>query len=49
MVVSSAKKECLKIFNHYHGEVWFKIDAADEDSLKLINQVNVDPNSMINN
>ena len=45
----SKKKECLKIFNHYHGEVWFKIDAADEDSLKLINQVNVDPNSMINN
>lgn len=45
----SKKKECLNIFNHYHGEVWFKIDAADENSIKLINQVNLDPNSMINN
>jgi wyosine [tRNA(Phe)-imidazoG37] synthetase (radical SAM superfamily) len=45
----SKKKECLNIFNRYHGEVWFKIDAADEDSIKLINQVNLDPNSMINN
>ena len=45
----SKKKECLNIFNHYHGEVWFKIDAADEGSIKLINQVNLDPNSMINN
>lgn len=45
----SKKKECLNIFNQYHGEVWFKIDAADEDSIKLINQVNLDPNSMINN
>ncbi len=45
----SKKKECLHIFNRYHGEVWFKIDAADEDSIKLINQVNLDPNSMINN
>ena len=45
----SKKKECLNIFNRYHGEVWFKIDAADEGSIKLINQVNLDPNSMINN
>ena len=45
----SKKKECLNIFNQYHGEVWFKIDAADEDSIKLINQVNLNPNSMINN
>ena len=45
----SKKKECLNIFNRYHGEVWFKIDAADEDSIKLINQVNLNPNSMINN
>ena len=45
----SKKKECLNIFNRYHGEVWYKIDAADEDSIKLINQVNLDPNSMINN
>ena len=45
----SKKKECLHIFNRYHGEVWFKIDAADEDFIKLINQVNLDPNSMINN
>ena len=45
----SKKKECLNIFNQYHSEVWFKIDAADEDSIKLINQVNLDPNSMINN
>tara|TARA_Y100000022_G_scaffold200740_1_gene218210 strand:+ start:4451 stop:5341 length:891 start_codon:yes stop_codon:yes gene_type:complete len=44
----SKKKECLKVFNRYHGEVWFKIDAADEGSIKLINQVNLDPNSMIN-
>ena len=45
----SKKIECLNIFNRYHGEVWFKIDAADEGSIKLINQVNLDPNSMINN
>lgn len=45
----SKKKECLNIFNRYHGEVWFKIDAANEGSIKLINQVNLDPNSMINN
>jgi len=45
----SKKKECLNIFNQYHGEVWFKIDATDEDSIKLINQVNLNPNSMINN
>ena len=45
----SKKKECLNIFNRHHGEVWFKIDAADEDFIKLINQVNLDPNSMINN
>ena len=45
----SKKKECLNIFNRYHGEVWFKIDATDEGSIKLINQVNLDPNSMINN
>lgn len=45
----SKKKDCLNIFNRHHGEVWFKIDAADEDSIKLINQVNLDPNSMINN
>ena len=45
----SKKKECLNIFNQYQGEVWFKIDAADEGSIKLINQVNLDPNSMINN
>ena len=45
----SKKKECLNIFNRHHGEVWFKIDAADEGSIKLINQVNLDPNSMINN
>ena len=45
----SKKKDCLNIFNRYHGEVWFKIDAADEGSIKLINKVNLDPNSMINN
>jgi wyosine [tRNA(Phe)-imidazoG37] synthetase (radical SAM superfamily) len=45
----SKKKDCLNIFNRYHGEIWFKIDAADKDSIKLINQVNLDPNSMINN
>jgi len=45
----SKKKDCLNIFNRYHGEIWFKIDAADESSIKLINQVNLDPNSMINN
>jgi wyosine [tRNA(Phe)-imidazoG37] synthetase (radical SAM superfamily) len=45
----SKKKECLNIFNQYHGEIWFKIDAANEDSIRLINQVNLDPNSMINN
>ena len=45
----SKKKDCLNIFNRHHGEVWFKIDGADEDSIKLINQVNLDPNSMINN
>jgi wyosine [tRNA(Phe)-imidazoG37] synthetase (radical SAM superfamily) len=45
----SKKKDCLNIFNRHHGEIWFKIDAADEDSIKLINQVNLDPNSMINN
>ena len=45
----SKKKDCLNIFNRYHGEIWFKIDAADEGSIKLINQVNLDPNSMINN
>ena len=44
----SKKKECLNIINQHHGEIWFKIDAADEDSIKRINQVNLDPNSMIN-
>ena len=45
----SKKKECLNIFNQYHGEIWFKIDAANENSIKLINQVNLDPSSIINN
>jgi hypothetical protein len=35
MEVSLAKKkECLNIINQHHGEIWFKIDAADEDSIK---------------
>jgi len=45
----SKKKECLNILNRHRGEVWFKIDAADENSIKLINQVNLDPSSIINN
>jgi wyosine [tRNA(Phe)-imidazoG37] synthetase (radical SAM superfamily) len=41
-VISSV--EMLKEMN---GEVWFKVDAATETSIKKINQVNLKPNQIL--
>lgn len=33
----------LKMLSSINGEVWFKVDAATEESIKIINQVHIKP------
>ena len=37
----------LKMLNEINGEVWFKVDAATEESIKTINQVNLKPQQIL--
>lgn len=41
--------EGLKIIDKSYGELWFKIDAATTENIKLINQVNLSIENIINN
>ena len=39
--------EGIQVLANMNGEVWFKVDAALEDSTKVINQVNIKPQQAI--
>ena len=39
--------EGIQVLANMNGEVWFKVDAALEESAKLINQVNIKPQQAI--
>ena len=39
--------EGIQVLAKMNGEVWFKVDAALEESTKLINQVNIKPQQVI--
>ena len=37
----------VEMLNEINGEVWFKVDAATEESIKTINQVNLKPHQIL--
>lgn len=37
----------IKMLEKINGEVWFKVDAATEETIKTINQVNLKPNQIL--
>ena len=37
----------VEMLKEMNGEVWFKVDAATEDSIKTINQVNLKPHQIL--
>lgn len=37
----------VEMLNEMNGEVWFKVDAATEESIKTINQVNLKPHQIL--
>lgn len=43
LIHKSAVLESLKMLAAINGEVWFKVDAILEESIKAINQVNIKP------
>jgi wyosine [tRNA(Phe)-imidazoG37] synthetase (radical SAM superfamily) len=39
--------KCVGMLKEMNGEVWFKVDAATEESIKTINQVNLKPHQIL--
>jgi wyosine [tRNA(Phe)-imidazoG37] synthetase (radical SAM superfamily) len=39
--------ESIRMLEEINGEIWFKVDAATEDTIKTINQVNLKPNQIL--
>ena len=37
----------IEMLEEINGEVWFKVDAASEETIKTINQVNLKPNQIL--
>ena len=37
----------IKMLEKINGEVWFKVDAATEETIKTVNQVNLKPNQIL--
>ena len=37
----------IEMLEEINGEVWFKVDAATEETIKIINQVNLKPNQIL--
>jgi wyosine [tRNA(Phe)-imidazoG37] synthetase (radical SAM superfamily) len=37
----------IEMLEEINGEVWFKVDAATEETIKTINQVNLKPNQIL--
>ena len=37
----------IKMLEEINGEVWFKVDAATEETIKTVNQVNLKPNQIL--
>ncbi len=37
----------IEMLEEINGEVWFKVDAASEETIKIINQVNLKPNQIL--
>jgi wyosine [tRNA(Phe)-imidazoG37] synthetase (radical SAM superfamily) len=43
------QKDALQLLQSKNGEIWFKVDAAQETDIKIINQINPSLNSIKNN
>lgn len=37
----------IEMLEEINGEVWFKVDAATEETIKTVNQVNIKPNQIL--
>jgi len=37
----------IELLKEINGEIWFKVDAATEETIKTINQVNLKPNQIL--
>jgi len=37
----------IEMLEEINGEVWFKVDAATEETIKTVNQVNLKPNQIL--